>query len=128
MRRYILKTTSFFSLSFLIAVFLAACGGPSAPTPIGDAAVGKTKFESTCIACHGIDAKGMPNLGKDLTISDFLKNTSDADLVAFVTQGRPPGDPANTTGVDMPPKGGNPALTEQDIKDIISYLRTLLVP
>ena len=39
--------------------------------------------------------------------------------------GRSTSDPANTTGVDMPPKGGNPALTDQDLLDIIAYIRTL---
>ena len=34
-------------------------------------------------------------------------------------------DPANTTGVAMPPKGGNPALKEADLADIVAYLRTL---
>jgi disulfide bond formation protein DsbB len=108
----------------VLAVIMAACGSP-APTPIGDAAAGQTAFQSTCVSCHGPDAKGLPNLGKDLTISEFVINTSDLDLVAFVLQGRSTSDPANTTGVDMPPKGGNPALSEQDIKDIVSYLRTL---
>ena len=114
-----------FVLLTLVAV-IAACGSPAAaPTPIGDATAGKTAYDSTCVSCHGPDAKGLPNLGKDLTTSEFVIGASDLDLVAFVLQGRPTGDPANTTGVDMPPKGGNPALSEQDIKDIVAYLRTL---
>ncbi len=122
-----MKTKFFLPLGLLILVLLAACGSP-APTPIGDATAGATKYVSTCVSCHGPDAKGLPALGKDLTTSEFLKTTSDLDLVAFVTKGRPTSDPASTTGVDMPPKGGNPALTEQDLKDIVSYLRTLQVP
>jgi mono/diheme cytochrome c family protein len=113
-----------FFILLILAVLIAACGSP-APTPIGDATAGKAKFDNSCVSCHGPDAKGLPNLGRDLTTSEFFKTTPDLDLVAFVTQGRPTSDPANTTGVDMPPKGGNPALSEQDIKDIISYLRTL---
>ena len=119
-------------LSMLAAgvVGLTACGGsvsqPAAtPTAVGDAVSGKTKFEGTCSSCHGMDAKGLPSLGKDLTTSTFAKGLSDADLVAFVTKGRPSSDPANTTGVDMPPKGGNPALVEEDVYDIVAYLRTL---
>ncbi|MCB9136623.1 MAG: c-type cytochrome [Anaerolineales bacterium] len=122
-----MKSKIFVSLFFILltlAVGLVACGAPE-PTPIGDATVGKTKFEGTCVSCHGPDAKGLPNLGKDLTTSEFFRTTSDLDLVTFVSTGRPTSDPANTTGVDMPPKGGNPALSEQDIKDIISYIRTL---
>jgi disulfide bond formation protein DsbB len=40
-------------------------------------------------------------------------------------KGRPASDPANTTKVDMPPKGGNPALTDQDLADIVTYVRSL---
>ena len=67
----------------------------------------------------------MPNLGKDMTTSEFIANSTDAELLAFVKVGRPPGDPANTTGVDMPAKGGNPALSDEDLADIIAYIRTL---
>ncbi len=124
---------------------LAACGGGATPAasntdsrgmPIsadaqkfatlkGTPAMGKTKFEGTCASCHGMDAKGLPGLGKDLTISTFAKGLSDPDLLLFVTKGRPATDPANTTKVDMPPRGGNPALKDQDLADIISYVRTL---
>jgi disulfide bond formation protein DsbB len=109
----------------LLAVALAACSSSAAPTPIGDASKGKDKYATTCVSCHGPDAKGMPGLGKDLTTSEYTKSLTDVDFVDFVLKGRSTSDPANTTGVDMPPKGGNPALTEDDIKDIVSYLRTL---
>ena len=114
------------------ALALTACGGGAAtqaasapPIPAGDATRGKTIFEGTCAACHGQDAKGVPGLGKDLTTSEFAIGKSDADLVAFIKTGRPASDPLNTTGVDMPPKGGNPALTDQDLADVVAYVRTL---
>lgn len=95
------------------------------PAPEGDAVVGETLFQNTCAACHGSDAKGLPGLGKDLTTSEFVRGLSDAELVAFITEGRPADDPANTRGVAMPPKGGNPALTAEDLFDIVAYIRTL---
>ena len=33
--------------------------------------------------------------------------------------------PDNTSGVEMPPKGGNPGLTDEQLTDIIAYIRTL---
>jgi disulfide bond formation protein DsbB len=45
--------------------------------------------------------------------------------VAFIKVGRGVDDPANTTGVAMLPKGGNPGLSDQDLYDIVAYLRTL---
>jgi len=126
--------TVLFLLIVASAIILSACGGgAAAPTatptgPVGDPAAGKVSYDTTCIACHGADLKGMTGLGKDLTTSEFVKSKSDADLVAFVLVGRPVSDPANTQGVDMPPKGGNPALTEEDILNIVAYVRSLQVP
>ena len=91
----------------------------------GNPAEGKTLFSQTCSTCHGIDAKGLPHLGKDLTTSSFVKEKTDKELVTFIEQGRQSGDPLNTTGVAMPPKGGNPALTDQQIIDVISYVREI---
>ncbi|MBI3360837.1 MAG: cytochrome c [Chloroflexi bacterium] len=116
----------------IAGLILAACGGGGAsggqaapPIPAGDATAGKTKFEGTCAACHGPDAKGLPGLGKNLVTSEFAKGKTDAELVAFIKTGRPVSDALNTTGVEMPPKGGNAAFTDQDLADIIAYVRTL---
>jgi len=105
-------------------------GGDNTDTPAaggggGGGGDGAKLYSSTCAACHGKDALGMPNLGKDLTTSEFAKGLSDADLVAFMKKGRDTSDPANTTGVAMPPKGGNPALSDSDLESIVTYLRTL---
>lgn len=124
----------------MLLSLLAACGGgggsepapaqPAAQQPAapalakGDPAKGKDNF-ATCAGCHGPDGKGLPNLGKDMTSSEFIKSKSDAELLAFIKTGRPASDPLNTTGVDMPPKGGNPALTDQQLMDIIAYIRSI---
>lgn len=86
---------------------------------------GKQLFLQVCAACHGPDAKGLPNLGRDLTNSKFIAEKNDQELLEFVKVGRSPTDPLNTTGIPMPPKGGNPALTDEDILHIIAYIRTL---
>ena len=111
-------------LSIVIGFILAACGPSTPPEPQGDAAAGQSKYEGTCIACHGIDLKGMPGLGKDLTTSEFVKSKSNTEMVEFIKTGRPASDPLNTTKVDMPPKGGNPALTDEDILNIVAYVRS----
>ena len=95
---------------------LAACGGDSggdggseatdAPSNglTGDAAAGEDVYKSTCASCHGPDATGIDGLGKDLHNNAFVDERSDSEMVAFLKEGRPAGDPANDTGVDMPPK------------------------
>lgn len=132
-RKFVLLLISTLALGLL----LVACGGGGeADSPSedsgsqsslaeGDAVAGEPLFQSTCSACHGPDAKGLPALGKDLTTSEFTQNSSDQELLDFVKVGRPVGDPENTQGIDMPPKGGNPALSDEDILNIIAYVRTL---
>ncbi len=78
-----------------------------------------------CSACHGPDARGLPKLGKNLVGSPFIAGLTDEKFLEFVKTGRPIWDPLNTTGIDMPPKGGNPAFTDEDLLAIIAYLRTL---
>lgn len=122
----------------LLALAVSACGGsddggsdsddaasgPPVSVAAPDGAHGEELFAGTCAACHGADAKGLEGLGKDLTNSAFADGLNDEDLVAFIIEGRPAGHELNTTGVDMLPRGGNNDLTDQDLFDIVAYLRT----
>jgi mono/diheme cytochrome c family protein len=103
-----------------------AAGGGAAKAAAGDSVKGKEVFMGTCSACHGQDAKGLPGLGKNLVNkSDWMKKQDDTALLAFVKTGRPSSSPDNTTKVDMPPKGGNPALTDDDLTNVIAYIRSI---
>ncbi len=84
---------------------------------------GKSLFAVNCVACHTPDGGARPNLGKDVVHSAFTARSSDKELVTFLKLGRNPGDPLNTTGVGMPPKGGNPALMDKDLADLITFIR-----
>lgn len=86
---------------------------------------GRATYLTTCIACHGPNGEALPNLGKDLAHSEFVKAQTNSQLQMFLKLGRPTWDPANTTKVDMPGKGGNPKLTDKDLADITQYLRFL---
>lgn len=140
MRKY------FIVLLLAIVAFTAACGGgddeatdttsgDSTETTdsgdsgdsgsSGDVAAGEEVYASTCAACHGADGTGVQGLGKSFVDSEFVADTSDADLVAFIETGRPASDPANTTGVDMPPKGGNPSLTEEDLANVVAFIKSI---
>lgn len=120
------------AIALAAAAMLAACGGQSAPAAAptqaslgGNVENGKAKFATTCTSCHGPDAKGMTGLGKDLHNNQYIANMSDQQAVDFLKKGRTASDPLNTTKVDMPPKGGNPALSDQDLADIVAFIRTL---
>jgi len=139
------------SIALITLFVLAACGGgkkeptppPEAPaaaeesqpteaepaadasTSQGDPEKGQQLFVGTCSACHGPEGEGIEGLGKDMTTSDFIAGLSDAELVEFIKTGRDTSDPANTTGVAMPPKGNNPSLTDEQLMDIVAYIRSI---
>ncbi len=91
----------------------------------GDATNGEAIYSASCAACHAAGAVGVPGLGLPLVGSEFVNALADSDLVEFIKVGRGPSDPANTTGVGMPPKGGNPALDDADLADVVAYIRSL---
>ena len=111
------------------ALVAIGCGGGGGDAGGGDAmaakiAKGEKLYQQTCATCHGADGRGMPKLGKDLHNNQFTVGLSDEEMLAFVIEGRPAYHPDNTQGVDMPPRGGNPALTDEDILAIIAFQRT----
>ena len=50
---------------------------------------------------------------------------TDDQVVEFLKEGRRADHPLNEKGVDMPPKGGNPGLSDDDLRQIVAYLRSL---
>jgi disulfide bond formation protein DsbB len=84
---------------------------------------GQSLFMQSCATCHGPTAQGMPHRGVDLRDSQFVRQESDAALIQFLRSGRSVNDPRNTTGLMMPPRGGNVALSDQDLADIVAHLR-----
>lgn len=116
---------SLIALLVLLAVS-AACGGGGGSSP-SEASVqqGQIIYSRLCATCHGKDANGLPRLGKGLHDNEFTKSQSDAELVEFLKNGRPATHPLNTTGVDMPPKGGDLSITDEDLQNVVAFLRTL---
>jgi mono/diheme cytochrome c family protein len=117
------------ALIALTAVTTLADSSPS-PSPSGspaalpgDPARGATLFGQNCATCHGANLEG--GIGAVLNPIDKLggvANPLDRNiLIGIITNGRTPqsGDPKQTP---MPPKGGNSSLTDQDIKDMVSYI------
>lgn len=88
-------------------------------------AAGQRIYSSLCFACHGQAGVGVTGLGKPLVHSEFVDSQTDDELVQFLMVGRQPTDPLNTTGQLMPARGGNPALTDEDLYNTVVYIRSL---
>lgn len=86
---------------------------------------GHELYQASCSACHGDRGQGMESLGLPLVNSGFVIGATDKELVTFTKMGRPIWDANNQTGIDMPPRGGNPALGDSDIELIVEYIREL---
>ncbi len=86
---------------------------------------GREQFVMNCTACHGERGEEKPNLGKGIQHSRFVAELDDAGLMNYIKVGRRVDDPLNTTGIDMPPKGGSQALNDNDITKMIAYIRAI---
>ncbi|HLH68194.1 MAG TPA: cytochrome c [Candidatus Dormibacteraeota bacterium] len=97
-----------------------ASPGPSGALP-GDPARGAQLFSSSgCTSCHGASLEGGvgPRLNPIVTLPDTKTPLDPNYLINTITHGK--------SGVGgygtMPAKGGNPSLTDQDIRDIAAYI------
>lgn len=97
-----------------------AVAAESAATPVLS---GAEIYGQTCAACHGSDGKGALPGVPDFSRADGPLGKSDEVLHRSISLGyQGPG-----SSMAMPPKGGNPALTESGIASVLRYLREAFV-
>jgi len=116
-------------IGVLLALLLTACVcegtdaiTPWQPTGPGDPVSGAKTYRAVCASCHGNDLKGVDELGTQLAPSAFIAGSSEPELAASIREGREADDPENATGVLMPPSGGAPWLSDQDLTNVAAYL------
>ncbi len=89
-----------------------AKNGGAAPAPAAGGSVnGEDVYKATCFACHGAGVAGAPILGN----KEHWKPRAATGLDALM------GSALNGKGA-MPAKGGNPALSDAEIKAAILYM------
>jgi len=77
----------------------------------GGADAGKKTFDAVCTACHGAGIAGAPKFGDKAAWAPRIKTGKDALYNAALH------------GLNaMPPKGGNPALSDADVKAAVDYM------
>lgn len=102
-------------------IFLALSWGlPINPVSATEASKrGEIVYNGTCIACHGADGAGSLPGVPDLNDKAGVFAKTDALLLRSLLDGvQGPDSP-----IAMPAKGGNPALTEDDLKAVLTYMR-----
>lgn len=105
-------------------ILIAVAGAALVSHGASVAADGQSIYQGTCVACHGADGKGaipgVPPLGG----KNGRLSKSDAVLMKNMIEGyQSPGSP-----MAMPPKGGDPSLTEADIAAVLEYMRKAFEP
>jgi len=89
----------------------------------GDATHGEALYKRYCRGCHGADGRGgahtfMPHI-ENLTKQDYIEFLPDGFLFTVIAEG---GAAVGKSGY-MPAWQGT--LSDQDIKDVIAFVRTL---
>jgi cytochrome c5 len=83
----------------------------AAPSAAAGADVGKKVYDSGCVACHGAGIAGAPKFGDKAAWAPRIKTGMDT-LYNAALKGM---------GA-MPPKGGNTALPDADVKAAVDYM------
>ena len=99
------------TLMLRAAFFLCAATALSLSAGAADAPNGKAIYDSACSACHATGAAGAPKLGDVAAWAPRLKAGA-AVMLANATKGK---------GV-MPPRGGNPSLSDADMQAVVNYM------
>jgi len=96
----------------------AAAAAPATPAAPGaqtaatnDSNKGKSVYDASCMACHGAGVAGAPKFGDAAAWAPRIKTGTDA-LYTNALKGK------NA----MPPKGGNLALADADVKAAVDYM------
>lgn len=89
---------------------------------VADANPGKTTYEGVCVACHGTGLPNVPQVGKAEDWTARIAQGTEK-LYEHAINGL-----TGASGMAMPPKGGNPTLTDEQIHAAVDYMVTSSQP
>jgi len=98
---------------------MVASGSMQVAAVISKGETAKETYNKTCVACHGSGGKGAFPGTPDFTSSSGALAKSDDVLIDHIANGfQSAGSP-----MAMPPRGGNPNLSDADVKAVLAYIR-----
>jgi cytochrome c5 len=101
-----MHSSSYFYFISLLALFCYSSA---------DAADGVSVYEKNCIACHGDGVAGAPKIGDAEAWKERLPKGLEA-MVTTVIEG------VQGYSGAMPPRGGNPSLSDDQIRSAVQYM------
>lgn len=110
--------------SLLLILALTACDQAAPPAPSAspsELATGERVFKQVCHACHGMGVAGAPKLGDKDQWARRIDQGADKLLRHALT---------GFTGTHgtMPPRGGKPDLSDEEVKAAVDYMLSKLPP
>lgn len=94
---------------------VAAAPAAEAPTPVAENTVGKSTFNKTCALCHASGAAGAPKTGDKADWGPRIAQGKDV-LYKHALEG------FNGAKGAMPARGGNTALSDDEVKAAVDYM------
>ncbi len=135
-------TLAFVSVAALALAFAGGCAHSSANAPVaaavaapqpatatptttpGDPDVGAAVYARICLGCHQFNGQGLPGAFPPLAGSPLVTDADPGKVIRIVLHGLqgPIQVKGTTFNSIMPPPA--PALTDQDIADVLTYVRS----
>ncbi len=99
-----------------VALQVVATAEPSAAANDESTAVGKQVYSGLCTSCHSTGIPGIPQLGNAADWTDRIAQGKDV-LYDHAINGF-----TGSSGMPMLPKGGNMALSDDEVKAAVDYM------
>jgi len=76
--------------------------------------------------CHGSNGDGINGLAPTLAGSTLVKFGTEDELLRMIRKGRLPTDADNKSGLQMPQSGGMASYTDDELRSVIRYMKTIV--